>query len=61
MALQAQVTGTLSDLAQIWGYPKVCEMVAIDYYKISQVPDTDVFTVTHDDLIRVGLFTPYIG
>lgn len=55
--LTATITGTLSELFQLWSVEKVCEMLGIDYYKVCMVPSDEVFTITADELVRVGILT----
>ena len=55
--LKAEITGTLSELAELWEVSKVCELLYIDVYKVAQVPLDEKFTITQDDLVRVGLLT----
>lgn len=58
MALQLSAKGTLSELEQLWRWEKLCELVHVDYYKRSLVPNDEVFTVTQEDLIANGMLVP---
>ena len=55
MALQLTARGTLSELENLWSWDKLCELVHVDYYNRSLVPNDEVFTVTHEDLIAKGM------
>ena len=39
MALEILIKGTLSELSQLYGWEELCELVHVDYYKKSMVPD----------------------
>lgn len=53
MALQAKVKGTLKELELIWRWETLSKLVRVDLYRRSMVSDTEVFTLTESDFIRV--------
>jgi hypothetical protein len=55
MGLKFQATGTFSELAELYSSAILCELVHVDFYKLDQVPCTTVFTISEDDLKRVGI------
>lgn len=53
--MKAKIQGTMSELRQLWDLATTCALVRVDVYKLCMVPDNEQFTVTEEDLERVGL------
>lgn len=52
----ATITGTFSELMQLWELKELCELIHVDPYSVSMISERAEFVITQDDLIRVGLF-----
>lgn len=53
MALEAKLKGTLKELETVWRWDTLCKLVRVDPYKRGMVSDSEIFIITHDDILRV--------
>lgn len=53
--LKVKIEGTIAELCELWDWKTVCELIRVDYYKRSLVPEDEQFTVTQEDLQRADL------
>jgi hypothetical protein len=51
------IKGTYRELntLSLWTHDQFCQLIHVDPYKLCMVGDNEVFTITADDLKRVGL------
>lgn len=55
--IKAELTGTVRDFLELWDVLPVSILLRVDYYKLSLVPDDELFKVNEDDLKRAGLIS----
>jgi len=53
--LKFKATGTIEELCQLYSWDRLCDMIGVDYYKRGMVLDSQVFTITEQNLLEAGI------
>lgn len=50
-----KLSATFSELKQLFPLERVADLCHVDYYKMYMVPDDEVFNLSENDFLRIGM------